>query len=64
MGGGPMAVGASPLIKRGEKKCFVKVVAIGDSGVGKTSLIQMFEHSRFTENFKPTIGADFSNKEI
>ena len=55
---------ASPQIKRGEKKCFVKVVAIGDSGVGKTSLIQMFEHSRFTDNFKPTIGADFSNKEI
>lgn len=47
-----------------EKKCFVKVVAIGDSGVGKTSLIQMFEHSRHTESFKPTIGADFSNKEI
>ena len=22
-----------------ERKCFVKVVAIGDSGVGKTSLI-------------------------
>ena len=47
-----------------EKKCFVKIVAIGDSGVGKTSVIQMFEHSRFTDNFKPTIGADFSNKEI
>ena len=47
-----------------EKKCFVKVVAIGDSGVGKTSLIQMFEHSRHTDAFKPTIGADFSNKEI
>lgn len=47
-----------------EKKCFVKVVAIGDSGVGKTSLIQMFEHSRFTDAFKPTIGADFSNKEV
>ncbi len=45
-------------------KCFVKVVAIGDSGVGKTSLIQMFETNSFTENFKPTIGADFSNKEI
>lgn len=57
-------IAQSPQIKRGEKKCFVKVVAIGDSGVGKTSLIQMFEHSRFTENFKPTIGADFSNKEI
>ena len=37
---------------------------IGDSSVGKTSLIQMFENARFTENFKPTIGADFSNKEI
>ena len=24
----------------------------------------MFEHSRFTDHFKPTIGADFSNKEI
>ena len=47
-----------------EKKCFVKIVAIGDSGVGKTSLIQMFEHTKFTESFKPTIGADFSNKEI
>ena len=39
-------------------------MAIGDSGVGKTSLIQMFEQSKFTDNFKPTIGADFSNKEI
>lgn len=57
-------VAASPQVRKGEKKCFVKVVAIGDSGVGKTSLIQTFEHSRFTEDFKPTIGADFSNKEI
>lgn len=24
----------------------------------------MFEHNRFSDNFKPTIGADFSNKEI
>ena len=47
-----------------DKKCFIKIVMIGDSSVGKTSLIQMFEHTRFTENFKPTIGADFSNKEV
>jgi Ras-related protein Rab-7A len=46
------------------QKCFIKIVAIGDSGVGKTSLIQMFENAKFTESFKPTIGADFSNKEI
>ena len=24
----------------------------------------MFEHNRFSDNFKPTIGADFSNKEV
>lgn len=46
------------------RKHFVKVVVIGNSAVGKTSLIQQFEHARFTEHFKPTIGADFSNKEI
>ena len=46
------------------RKHFVKVVVIGDSFVGKTSLIQMFEHNKFADNFKPTIGADFSNKEI
>ena len=39
-----LLVAASPQVKRGEKKCFVKVVAIGDSGVGKTSLIQMEEN--------------------
>ena len=45
------------------KRC-LKIVAIGDSGVGKTSLIQRFENGKFTNNFKTTIGADFSNKEI
>ncbi len=54
----------SPASNISDKKCFVKVVAIGDSGVGKTSMIQMFENSKFTDSFKPTIGADFSNKEI
>src|SRR6056300_691010 len=53
-----------PPVQPGARKHFVKVVVIGDSSVGKTSLIQMFEHARFTEHFKPTIGADFSNKEI
>ena len=60
----PYVAKRMPPILNNDKKCFVKIVAIGDSGVGKTSLIQMFEHCRFTENFKPTIGADFSNREI
>ena len=25
---------------------------------------KQFEHAKFTEHFKPTIGADFSNKEL
>ena len=37
---------------------------IGDSGVGKSSLIHFFNKGYFSENFKPTIGADFANREI
>ena len=29
-----------------------------------TSMIQMFENSRYTENYKPTIGADLTAKII
>lgn len=46
------------------QKIFLKVILIGNSGVGKTSLIQRFILSKYSENLKPTIGADFSNKEI
>ena len=47
-----------------QRKSFVKLVVIGDSGVGKSSLIHFFQKGFFTDNFKPTIGADFANKEI
>ena len=46
------------------RKCFIKLVVIGDSGVGKSSLINFFQKGFFSENFKPTIGADFANREI
>ena len=47
-----------------KKKLFLKVVIIGDSGVGKTSLIHRYTTTRFLQEFKPTIGAEFSNKEV
>ena len=46
------------------KKCFVKLVVIGDSGVGKSSLIHFFQKGQFSSHFKPTIGADFANREV
>ena len=47
-----------------DKKCFIKLVVIGDSGVGKSSLIHYFQKGTFSESFKPTIGADFANKDV
>eukprot|EP00831_Metopus_contortus_P008778 TRINITY_DN13377_c0_g1_i1.p1 TRINITY_DN13377_c0_g1~~TRINITY_DN13377_c0_g1_i1.p1 ORF type:complete len:218 (+),score=32.48 TRINITY_DN13377_c0_g1_i1:171-824(+) len=47
-----------------KKKTLIKVILIGDSGVGKTSLMQRFIHNKFFTQFKTTIGADFSTKDI
>ena len=47
-----------------KKKVFLKVVIIGDSGVGKTSLIHRYTSTKFLQEFKPTIGAEFANKEL
>ena len=40
------------------------MVVIGDSGVGKSSLIHFFQKGQFSDHFKPTIGADFANREV
>ena len=47
-----------------KKKNFLKIVILGDSGVGKTTLLQQYLSGRTTGNAKPTIGADFSKKEV
>ena len=36
-----------------------KVLLIGNSGVGKSSLLLRFADDVFTDNFMPTIGVDF-----
>ena len=48
----------------GQKKSFLKIVIIGDSSVGKTTLLQQYVNGKATRNEMPTIGADFSKKEI
>ncbi|KAG1470703.1 hypothetical protein G6F56_002527 [Rhizopus delemar] len=45
-------------------KDILKVVLIGDGGVGKTSLRNQYVHKRFTNAYKATIGADFITKEV
>lgn len=46
------------------KKTFLKVIILGDSGVGKTSLMNQYVHKRFSNQYKATIGADFLTKEV
>lgn len=46
------------------KKTLLKVIILGDSGVGKTSLMQQFVNGKFSHQYKATIGADFLTKEL
>jgi len=46
------------------KKQLYKVLVLGDSGVGKTSLANQYVKGQFSSQFRATIGADFMNKEV
>ncbi|XP_055904171.1 ras-related protein rab7 [Eupeodes corollae] len=46
------------------KKSLLKVIILGDSSVGKTSLMNQYVNKRFSNQYKATIGADFLTKEI
>lgn len=41
-----------------------KILIIGDSGVGKTNLLQRFVKNEFSPESKPTIGVEFATKTI
>ena len=42
----------------------VKIVLLGDSGVGKTSIINHFMTGKTSESLKPTVGAAFVTKNV
>ncbi|CAH8458573.1 unnamed protein product [Schistosoma rodhaini] len=46
-----------------KKKISLKIIVIGDSGVGKTSLITQYIDKKFSNQYKATIGADFFTKQ-
>ncbi len=46
------------------KKKFLKVMILGNSGVGKTSLLEQYVTRAFSGAYKVTIGADFLTKDL
>ncbi|MFX0069506.1 MAG: Rab family GTPase [Candidatus Hermodarchaeota archaeon] len=48
-----------------EVKEFVfKIVVLGDAAVGKTSLINQYIEQSFSEDYKPTLGANIIRKDV
>lgn len=47
-----------------EPDFLLKIVLIGDSGVGKTNLLSQFARGQFNQDSKTTIGVEFATKTI
>ena len=47
-----------------KQKLVLKLVLLGDPGVGKTSLISQFVHARFKHSYQLTVGLDISSKQV
>ena len=47
-----------------EDTLFLKIIVVGDSGVGKTCLLNRFCYDKFEANTAPTVGCDFCTKVI
>jgi Ras-related protein Rab-7A len=46
------------------KKKFLKIMILGNAGVGKTSILEQYVNKAFTGNYKVTIGADFLTRDL
>lgn len=55
---------AMPMSIPARKKVTLKLVILGNSGVGKTSLMNRYHSNKFTGQYKATIGADFVSKQL
>uniref|UniRef100_A0A0N4ZWN7 Ras-related protein Rab-7b n=1 Tax=Parastrongyloides trichosuri TaxID=131310 RepID=A0A0N4ZWN7_PARTI len=45
-------------------KPVIKIVVLGDSGVGKTAIMNRFAENYYSDCYKSTIGADFRSKDV
>jgi hypothetical protein len=48
--------------EKGEEVKQIKLIAVGDSGVGKTSILTRFTYEKFSDYSEPTLGAAFLTK--
>ncbi|AYV75892.1 MAG: putative Ras-related protein Rab7 [Terrestrivirus sp.] len=46
------------------RKHLFKIIILGDSYVGKTSLLERYTKNKFNTSYKATIGTDFLSKEV
>jgi len=46
------------------KEYVFKITILGQSAVGKTSLINQFTEGSFQEDYKPTLGANIVRKDV
>jgi GTPase SAR1 family protein len=42
----------------------IKIILIGETGVGKSSIIQRYLKNKFDSGSMPTIGIDYNSKNI
>ncbi|KAF2078667.1 hypothetical protein CYY_000038 [Polysphondylium violaceum] len=47
-----------------EEEILYKIILVGESGVGKSSILVRFTDNTFTPHFAPTLGVDFNVKTI
>eukprot|EP01132_Coremiostelium_polycephalum_P001367 gene1367-1725_t len=47
-----------------EEETLYKIILVGESGVGKSSILVRFTDNTFTPHFAPTLGVDFNVKTI
>ena len=48
----------------GEYDYLFKLILVGDQGVGKTSLVRRYTSGKFQQEYKSTIGVDFTVKTL
>jgi small GTP-binding protein len=56
-----MATPAAPAVK-GPQPLLIRVLMIGESSVGKTSLVLRYDKRGFNAKFTTTIGVDYSDR--